>query len=54
MLNGDSEFVAFETMGGAIYLLSHNSIARITPREEVVARPVELRSASLGRVRNQA
>ena len=38
MLNGDNEFVAFETMGGAIYLLNRNSIARVTPREEAVAR----------------
>ena len=39
MLNGDNEFVAFETMGGAIYLLNRNSIARVTPREVAVAKP---------------
>ncbi len=44
MLNGDSEFVAFETMSGAVYLLNRNSIARVTPREEVVARRTEPRS----------
>ncbi len=44
MLNGDSEFVAFETMGGAIYLLNRNSIARVTPREEIVARHAGPRS----------
>ncbi len=39
MLNGDNEFVAFETMSGAIYLLNRNSIARVTPREVAVAKP---------------
>ncbi len=37
--DGDNEFVAFETMSGAIYLLNRNSIARVTPREVAVAKP---------------
>ncbi len=44
MLNGDNEFVAFETLSGAISLLNRNSIGRVTPREEVVARRAEPRS----------
>ena len=44
LLNGDNEFFAFETKSGTIHLLNRDSIARVTPREEVVARPVELRS----------
>ena len=44
MLNGDNEFVAFEALSGAISLLNRNSIGRVTPREEVVARRTEPRS----------
>lgn len=34
VLNGDSEFLPFETMGGAIYLLNRLCIARVMPRHE--------------------
>lgn len=34
LLNGESQFVAFETLGGAIYLLNREQIARVMPRQE--------------------
>ncbi len=37
MLNGNSQFVPFETRGGAMYILNRNSIARVVPIEAALA-----------------
>lgn len=34
LLNGESQFVPFETLGGAIYLLNREQISRVMPRRE--------------------
>ena len=39
MLNGDNEFVAIETLSGAINLLNRNSVACVTPRNAAVTKP---------------
>ena len=37
LLNGDSQFVPFETLGGALYILNRSQIARVMPRPETEA-----------------
>ena len=34
LLNGDSKFVPFETLGGAIYILNRDHISRVMPRQD--------------------
>ena len=34
LLNGTEEFVAFETMGGQLYLVARSELARVVPRPE--------------------
>lgn len=36
LLNGENEFLPFETMGGAIYLINRACIARVIPRGEAM------------------
>ncbi len=36
LLNGESQFVPFETLGGAMYILNRNSISRVVPRQASV------------------
>jgi len=38
LLNGEGEFLPFETLGGAVYLVNRAGIARVMPRGEP-ARP---------------
>ena len=33
MLNGNSQFVPFETRGGAMYIMNRNSLARVVPMD---------------------
>jgi len=35
LLNGDSQFVPFETLGGAIHILNRDAIARVIERQEM-------------------
>lgn len=49
MLNGDSQFVPFETLGGAIYIINRNCIARVVPRakpEEKAEAPASLQAVT--------
>jgi len=47
LLNGESQFVPFETLGGAIYILNRDQIARVMPRKEAApaGQPDEFRAA---------
>ncbi len=36
LLNGDSQFIPFETLGGAMYILNRNTISRVVPRQATV------------------
>ena len=33
MLNGDSQFIPFETRGGALYIMNRSAIARVVPTQ---------------------
>ncbi len=39
LLNGECDFLPFETLGGAIYILNRKMLARVVPRLEAVAEP---------------
>lgn len=36
LLNGENEFLPFETLGGSIYILNRATISRVMPRAENV------------------
>jgi hypothetical protein len=38
MLNGDSQFIPFETRGGAMYILNRSAIARVVPTPVAAAK----------------
>lgn len=46
LLNGESDFLPFETLGGAIYILNRKTISRVMPRARNVEHLNGLRDES--------
>ena len=47
LLNGENSFLPFQTLGGAMYILNRQMIARVVPRAEGVQAAGELPQAKV-------